>query len=414
MILAARFTDSPKSDGNNPRVNTYTLQMPEARETANQPEPRVGNPSLTPLLIVTTFMTLFLIGMIGSSWGSAVTLIKLRFLISDASVGLLGSAQSLGGVLGNLFTGLLERRLAAGPRMALGVTLFSFGCLMFFLGQLWLLALASALVLGFGLGIFQVNYGALFSRGFGSRSSAVMNVMSTSFSFGSIVGPLVVVWLLGRFGLMFLAVSIFTALAIVVMLPARDSLEVNTANSSLVFGPKIIGFILLCVFYVCAEQGISFWMPTYLLSIGYKLPDAAKVASAFWIALTAGRFLAIPISLYLRSAALVSLSLLLAFVSLLLSQIHVLAAPAFVAAGLFLAPVFPTGLVWINREYTSLSATALYLVSGSVGALLIAPALGVLKEVLGAPIIPITLAICAFVSLLAALWLRALPSSSAK
>ena len=414
MIIVVRFTDWQKSDGNDPAVSPYTLQVPETRDHINTPEVRVSNPSLTPLLIVTTFMTLFSIGMIGSSWGSAVTFIKLRFLISDASVGLLGSAQSLGGVLGNLFTGLLEKRLPAGSRMALGVAVFSFGCLMFFLGQLWLLALASALILGFGLGIFQVNYGALFSRGFGSRSSAMMNVMSTSFSFGSIVGPLVVVWLLERFGLMFLAVAIFTALAIVVVLPARDSLEVGSPNSSLVFGPKIIGFVVMCVFYVCAEQGISFWMPSYLLSIGYTLPEAAKVASAFWIALTAGRFLAIPVSLYLSSVALVASSLVLAFISLLLTQIHVLAAPAFVASGLFLAPVFPTGLVWINREYTSLSATALYLVSGSVGALLIAPALGVFKEAFGAPIIPITLAICAFISLLATLWLRALPRSSAK
>jgi MFS transporter, FHS family, glucose/mannose:H+ symporter len=173
----------------------------------------------------------------------------------------------------------------------------------------------------------------------------------------------------------------------------------------LVFGPKIIGFVVMCVFYVCAEQGISFWMPTYLLSIGYTLPDAARVASAFWIALTAGRFLAIPVSLYLPSVSLVTSSLVLSFVCLSLTQIHVLAAPAFVASGLFLAPVFPTGLVWINREYTSLNATALYLVSGSVGALLIAPALGGLKEQFGAQIIPITLVVCTFISLVSALWL---------
>ena len=151
-------------------------------------------------------MTLFSVGMIGSSWGSAVSFIKLRFLISDASVGLLGSAQSLGGVLGNIATGFLERRFQAGSRMAIGVALFGAGCLLFFGSKLWFAALVSVLLLGFGLGMFQVDYATLFSRGFGSRSGAVMNVMSTSFSFGSIVGPLVVVWLLERFGLMFLAV----------------------------------------------------------------------------------------------------------------------------------------------------------------------------------------------------------------
>jgi fucose permease len=151
--------------------------VPVAPNNLEKPtEARETNSSLTPLLIAATFMTLFSVGMIGSSWGSAVSFIKLRFLISDASVGLLGGAQSLGGVLGNMTTGFLEKNMNAGSRMAIGVALFSAGCFMFFLGQVWLLALVSALILGFGLGMFQVDYASLFSRGFGSRSGAVASL----------------------------------------------------------------------------------------------------------------------------------------------------------------------------------------------------------------------------------------------
>ncbi len=356
-------------------------------------------------------MTLFSVGMIGSSWGSAVSFIKLRFLISDASVGLLGSAQSLGGVLGNIATGFLEKRFQAGSRMAIGVALFGAGCLLFFVSQLWFFALASVLLLGFGLGMFQVDYATLFSRGFGSRSGAVMNVMSTSFSFGSIVAPLVVVWLLERFQLMFLGVGLFAVAAVFVLLPARDTPAEKNASSSLSVSPKIIGFVMFCLFYVCAEQGVSFWMPSYLQSLGFSIADSAKVASWFWQALTVGRFLSIPLSLRFSSSTLVVLCLLFSFVSLLLAQIPGLAAPAFVAAGLFLAPVFPTGLVWINREYSSIRASSVFLVSGSVGALLIAPLLGVFKQSFGASSIPITLALCALISLLAAFWLSRLPKS---
>jgi MFS transporter, FHS family, glucose/mannose:H+ symporter len=363
---------------------------------------------LTPFLIAATFMTLFSVGMIGSSWGSAVSFIKLRFLISDASVGLLGSAQSLGGVLGNIATGFLEKRFQAGSRMAIGVALFGAGCLLFFVSQLWFMALAAVLLLGFGLGMFQVDYATLFSRGFGNRSGAVMNVMSTSFSFGSIVGPLVVIWLLERFGLMFLAVGVFAAAIILVMLPARDTVLERTSGSSLKLSPKVIGFVVLCLFYVCAEQGVSFWMPSYLQSIGFDLTQSARVASWFWQALTVGRFLSIPLSLRFSSATLIVGCLLLSFIALLLAQIPSLATPAFVAAGLFFAPVFPTGLVWINREYSSVAASSVFLVSGSVGALLIAPLLGVFKQSFGASVIPIALAICALLALISSLWLREL------
>jgi MFS transporter, FHS family, glucose/mannose:H+ symporter len=385
--------------------------MPESRVTPAKPvETRVSNPSLTPILIAATFMTLFSVGMIGSSWGSAVSFIKLRFLISDASVGLLGSAQSLGGVLGNIATGFLEKRFQAGSRMAIGVALFGVGCLLFFVSGLWFFALAAVLLLGFGLGMFQVDYATLFSRGFGNRSGAVMNVMSTSFSFGSIVGPLVVVWLLERFGLMFLAVGIFAAAIVLVMLPARDTVLERSSGSNLKLSPKVIGFVVMCLFYVCAEQGVSFWMPSYLQSIGFDLAQSARVASWFWQALTVGRFLSIPLSLRFSSATLIAGCLLLSFVALVLAQIPSLATPAFVAAGLFFAPVFPTGLVWINREYSSVAASSVFLVSGSVGALLIAPLLGVFKQSFGAPIIPITLAACAFLALIATLWLRKVSS----
>lgn len=383
--------------------------VPDARANPEKPsEAQVANTSLTPLLIAATFMTLFSVGMIGSSWGSAVSFIKLRFLISDASVGLLGSAQSLGGVLGNIATGFLERRFQAGSRMAIGVTLFGAGCVLFFVSGLWFFALASVLLLGFGLGMFQVDYATLFSRGFGSRSGAVMNVMSTSFSFGSIVGPLVVVWLLERFGLMFLAVGIFAAAIVVVMLPARDTVLERTSGSSLRLGPKVIGFVVMCLFYVCAEQGVSFWMPSYLQSTGFDLAESARVASWFWQALTVGRFLSIPLSLRFSSATLIIGCLLLSVVALLVAQVPSLAAPAFVAAGLFFAPIFPIGLVWINREYSSVAASSVFLVSGSVGALLIAPLLGVLKEVFGAPVIPIALAASALLALCASIWLRTL------
>lgn len=373
---------------------------------------REGNSSLTPVLIAITFLTLFLIGMIVSSWGAAVSLIKLRFEISDASVGLLGSAQALGGVLGNIATGMLERHMQAGKRMALGVAAFGVGCILFFLTHVWFLALGAALILGFGIGVFQVNFAALFSRGFGSRSGAVMNVMTTAFSFGSITGPLIIVWLLEKFDLMFLATSALMFLALVFVLPARDTTVSETGGSALKLDAKLFCFIMVCLFYVSAEVGVNFWMPSYLQSVGFNLPDAARVASYFWIALTAGRFLGIPISLRFSSVQIMLGCLTLSILSLLASQIPGFAGVAYVLTGLFFAPIFPTGLVWINREFSSLSATSVWMISGSVGALLVAPALGVLKEQFGATVIPISLVFCSAISLFAAIWLRRITNKS--
>ncbi|NJK46334.1 MAG: hypothetical protein HC933_20685 [Pleurocapsa sp. SU_196_0] len=89
----------------------------------------------------------------------------------------------------NLSTAALERVLNAGQRMCLGALGFAGGALWFAFSNGFLSALLALFLMGLGLGLFQVNYANLFSRGFGARSGAVMAVMSTSFAVGSIAGP---------------------------------------------------------------------------------------------------------------------------------------------------------------------------------------------------------------------------------
>ena len=139
---------------------------------------------------------------------------------------------------------------------------------------------ARALILGFGIGVFQVSFAALFSRGFGERSGAVMNVMTTAFSFGSITGPFIIVVLLERFNIMFLIVAFLMVATTRRVLPARDTVVVQTSDSILMLEPRLVGFALLCLFYVAAEVGLNFWMPTYLQSVGFTPANSAKGISS--------------------------------------------------------------------------------------------------------------------------------------
>ena len=91
-----------------------------------------------------------------------------------------------------------------------------------------------------------------------------------------------------------------------------------------------------------------------MISRGARLfPDGAapvhlELVSGFWAAFTAGRLLGAGLSVRVRSDRLATGGLLCGVVCLLAATQPGIAGVAYVAAGLALAPVFPTGVAWLS------------------------------------------------------------------
>ena len=365
---------------------------------------------LTPIVIAATFTGLALIGLMASSVGPSLDSIRARYGVTDAVVGLWGSAQFAGAILGNLTPGLLPR-LPMTVRMAGGMALFGVCCLLLALSSIWAVALVVVFVAGLGFGTFQVNYAAMFSRGFGARSGAVMAVMSVSFGLGSILGPLIIGLISSqRFPLLLAACGVAALLVSVPLVRVRFNPHATSSGSeseARTPWPILAGFGLLSVLYVAAEQSVGFWGPTHLTDgLGFNPSDAAFMTSAFWIALTVGRALVVPITLRVSSPVIVLGALALSSACLLIAPFGALAPVGYVLAGLFLAPVFPSGLVWVGQASKDLRSTSVFLVAGTVGALVCVPFTGVLKEWLGTGVIPVLILGFTLSALAVALWLR--------
>ncbi len=364
--------------------------------------------NLSPVVIGATFTGLALIGMMASSIGPALGSIQARYGVTEATVGLLGSAQFAGAITGNLSPGWWPKS-SMGARLGGGLGLFGLACLGLALSDVWALTLVIAFFGGLGFGTFQVHYAAMFSRGFGARSGAVMSLMSVSFGLGSILGPAVIgvitsqryAWLLAACGL--LALGVAAALSRVQFEPEGQRLE---SRASRVGGLNLalVGFILLSFTYVAAEGAISFWGATHLRQARGFTPDAAAfLLSFFWIALTVGRALSAPIALRVASQNIILGGLVLSLLSLLLVQVTPF---GYVLAGLFLAPVFPAGLVWLGRVTHDQRATSAFLVASSLGSLVSAPMVGALAQAFGAGAIPWAITGFTVLALFSAVWLR--------
>jgi fucose permease len=107
----------------------------------------------------------------------------------------------------------------------------------------------------------------------------------------------------------------------------------------------MVGFAL----YVGVEAGIGGWMPSHLESVGWQSVAAATLTSGFWLALATGRLLAALVPARVPESAIVIAATAAAAVALLCALVPAVAPVAYIVAGLAIAPIFPTGIVWLAK-----------------------------------------------------------------
>lgn len=350
------------------------------------------------------------VGAMNSSYSTVLPFLEGQFLVTSALIGLLGTAQTIGGVLGNLSTAYLETHLRAGDRMVLGGYGFAFGALCFalalFLKLGFIVALLALFIMGLGLGLIQVNYANLFAKGFGERSGAVMSVMSTAFAVGSIIGPLLAVQLSAAYAFLPMAFAVLAFACSSVLRPATEVAPSAAQGTTGGINQETWLFAFMVGLYVVAEQGAGFWGVTHLVDIGWKPETAALIFSSFWLVLLVGRLVGAGLAVRFSSERVLVVGLAGASLAFLATNIPALAAPAYLAAGFLFAPVFPIGLVWLAKRHPSSVATTQYLIAGSVGAAIGTPLVGLCKSWFGDAAIPVTLTVACGLSLVLALKLQ--------
>jgi MFS transporter, FHS family, glucose/mannose:H+ symporter len=369
------------------------------------------NTSLTPLITVATYAVMTSVGAMNASYGAVLPFLQKQFVVGSAEIGFLSTAQTIGGVLGNAGTAWLEKRFSAGQQMLLGGASFALGALGFAAATVFslgfMLALTALFIMGLGLGLFQVNYANIFSKGFGERSGAVMSVMSTAFAVGSIAGPLLAVQLAAAYAWLPIIFGVLTLGFSLLLRPAQNADAPTNQVTRGGLTPETWLFAAMIALYVVAEQGAGFWGVTHLVAIGWEAKAAAVVFSSFWLVLLIGRLLGAALAVRYSSETILIVGLLGSTLAFLAANIAPLAAPAYLLAGLLFAPVFPIGLTWLAKRNPSSIATTLYLVAGSIGAAIGTPLVGGLKTVFGDAAIPATLTVASGLSFLLALMLRA-------
>jgi fucose permease len=386
--------------------------QPTARRVADA-EAVSHAPVFSPAAVVASCAGFVLIGALQALYGPAIPALREEFGLSPSAAGLGLSAHFVGGVAGVLLFDRLFGRI--GNRRILGASylLMAVGAAGFALAPDWPAALAMALLAGLGFGGIDYGLNQLFAVGFGHRSTAMLNILNAHFGVGAILGPAVV----GAVGAEhYPAVFLVFALANLPLLlclrgvrdrapqPADAVAEAPVRSRAL--GSVLAVFVALYVLHVGIEAGVGGWEPTHLETVGYGAGLAATATSVYWLMMTVGRFLVAPIALRFSAQAIITVSCAGMTACLLLASVPALAPYAYAGVGLFIAPIFPTGLPWLHRTAPrARRAGALVIAASMAGGVAAGPALGKAIEWSGVRAVPLLLCGVSALCLAATLWL---------
>lgn len=363
-------------------------------------------------------MGFVLIGALQALYGPAIPALREEFGLTPSAAGLGLSAHFVGGVAGVLLFDRLYGRI--GNRRILGASylLMAVGAAGFALAPNWPTALATALLAGLGFGGIDYGLNQLFATGFGDRSAAMLNILNAHFGVGAILGP-VLIGVVGaeHYPAVFLAFAVANLPLLLCLRGVRDrpptqagELPAPAAGGGQVLGRSLGSvlavFVALYVLHVGIEAGVGGWEPTHLETVGYGSGVAATATSVYWLMMTAGRFLVAPIALRFSAQAIITVSCAGMTVCLLLASVRELAPYAYAGVGLFIAPIFPTGLPWLNRAAPrARRAGALVIAASMVGGVAAGPLLGRAIEGAGVRAVPLLLCGVSALCLAATLWL---------
>ncbi|ANZ21240.1 fucose permease [Streptomyces noursei ATCC 11455] len=356
-----------------------------------------------------------LIGALQSFYGPAIPALRASFGLTPAAAGLGLSAHFIGGVCGVLAFNRVHGRV--GNRALLGASylLMAVGTAGFALAPSWPVALAAALGAGLGFGGIDYGLNQLFAVGFGRRSTAMLNVLNAFFGIGAVGGP-IVIGAVGpdRYPFVFGAFGVLSALLLLFLKgvsntdpprPTDSAGDGRAVSAPLGRSPAwlMAAFVTLYVLHVGVEAGVGGWEPTHLETVGFGAGFAASATSVYWLMMTVGRFLVVPLTLRYSEAAIIMVSCAGMAVCLAAAAVPALAPSMYAGVGLFIAPIFPTGLPWLTRTVPTARRAGAYVIAASmVGGVAAGPALGGVIQAAGVRAVPLVLCAIAVLCLAAA------------
>jgi FHS family Na+ dependent glucose MFS transporter 1 len=337
------------------------------------------------------FAAYFMLGAIMASLGPTLPGLAENTGVTLAAMGMIFSARSFGYLSGALLGGTLYDRFKG--HVILGVFAIIAAITLWFVPTLAVFSILAAIMFVIGLtqGGTDVGCNTQLASVHQAKVGPYINAMFFIAGLGSFIIPLLLGELTLLWGYRLLALALLPVVVWFFMIPSPQTKEVthNTVSSDPPNRTIIALFMLLAFIYTGVEVSYGGWIFTYFNISNLGVDGAAyQINSIFYLAITLGRLISIPLATRFQPQRVIWIYLSGAAISTALMTIFP-AQPWSVwlgttGLGLSIAAIFPTTFTYV-RSKTQLSGkqTGMVWASGSFGAMLLPWVIGQQIELRG-------------------------------
>ncbi len=341
--------------------------------------------------------SIFVWGSIATLLGSILPSLSARADLSIAQAGHVFLGNGLGLAVASLIAGPLIDVWGKRSVLLGGAALVAGSLLSFNLATTPAPVVILAFTLGAGGSALVTGANAVVSDLFTEKREAALNLLNFFFGVGAFVTPFAIVPLEQTGGLraVLAVLAVIAAVSFVLSASVRFPPPLRSTGWSISEAGTLLRearFLLVggvLFLYVGIEASVWNWQVTYLMErFATDQYLAARVLSGFAITLMIGRLISNRILMIWPPGPVLVVSTAAGAVAFGLAYTlshFVAAAASFLAAGLFLASVFPTGVGLMGRNFPQLSGTAtgLGITCAWVGALVVPPTIGYVAAAYG-------------------------------
>lgn len=340
-------------------------------------------------ILLVGFLAFALLGAIQAMYGPAFPGLTERFGVGIDRVGLTVSLHFAGSFLGIATSGFWLRRFGYRRVMGTGAGLMAAGAAAVAFAPTWGLVLSGALLAGLGFGLLDIAFNLLPARVFEPNAAPALNLLNAFFGVGAVLGPVAVGLAGSTLQGPFAGLALLTLVVAILVLRLPEPPRQEGAGNESVPWLTATGFTAMYFLYVAGEVGVGSWETVHLEpSLGAR--NAAFATSLYWGALTLGRLVATPISARLRPRTLVLGAGVLGLAGLAAAHATAFAPVAYAITGLAFAPIFPTGLAWLQRVFPRRSeqVAPIVVAASNLGPVTTAGAIGAVVAWRGPEVVP--------------------------
>ena len=324
-------------------------------------------------LLVTgaTFSALSLMGMSFTFLGTSLPPVRSFLSINIERAGMLTAFLQLGFALTNIAGGILSDRMRREKVLMAGCSCLGSATLLFGIWPLYSLNLIVATCMGVGAGLILSSSNALLVGLYPERKGSILNLHHVFFAVGSLVGPLIMGYLLSheirwQYGFTGLGIFLLSLSAFLTFTRTESPGEKNkvslTQVGNLLRQKDFIVLILVCFLAIGAQFALLFFTVTYLKEAkGFSIGVASIGLSASLIFLGVGRLTCSWLSTRIRNSQII-----LALLSFFLITLIVawkgegrVAGIGLILSGLACSGVFPSLLALTGTLFHEATGTAL-------------------------------------------------------